>query len=962
MTIADLLDRDFSRPIAEMVNVNNHDPDTVLVELTEYIATDRIKAEFESLFLAMAAAPKSPKESTGVWVSGRLGAGKSSFAKNLGYVLANPGIHGTPASSLFLKQLQSPRAAECVEFLNRSVPYEVVMLNVQVGLSAQTDAEQIADAMYRVLRRVLDYAEDDDVSELEMKLEKEGKLLAFQELCRSEYNQEWREVRKSNQKLLRSSALLNRLDARTYTTADAWINKVKTQPSGRLSIEDLVEKSFDLCEIRRPGKAVAFIVDEAGQQLEQGGGRLENLRAVVQQFGNQSLERVKAGRIPGPAWIVVTAHETLGEIGNYPGASSVNLPQFRNLFQHQVELGPDDIREFASRRVLRKKASQEPILRKMFREYGGSLIQNVKLERCSRRTEFDEDQFVQFYPYLPHLVDVSIDIMAGIRVQPNVLKREGSNRTIIKQSFEMLVSERTRLADLPLGALVSIDKIYELVEANIPPEKQKDISDIRQRFDDDEDYPGMAARVAKAICLLEFVPADLPRTSKNIAALLIQRVTEAAPTRAVEAILYRLKEAQFVLDTEKGWKLYDFDELRGATATLAGLRRAVGVVNPRPSGWQNDLIQLGKKLLARSLEWQTRPLGEFNAAVSRSLEEVVYALDHLATNMAAVDQLSTNKVVLDRLSMDVTALEGRMAQWEMSSIALWEGIQAQLELLNQEVRTLASTGHGAHLEQRSGEHPRVFVNMRREHDRTAYLIGLFGTGRRYINELMLANIGERAKYFRDTIGLHPGPTPMIYSGHATIRHISRGQASPEVMRSILKAVRSGFADLIFVYRHPLDSLLTNWIWWRTYIRENRAISGISQAYLTADDLCAEVDQHFFEFQAFADGDPDFFAGMPGPRFLSFPEFVEETELHVQSATLTLGLENFIIDPSKEFSKIIEVMSVDLDLSRVNVTPPKTKPYRYLEVQERVPRFRKLIDGLDAETRRRIEKIGYHLRG
>jgi hypothetical protein len=252
--------------------------------------------------------------------------------------------------------------------------------------------------------------------------------------------------------------------------------------------------------------------------------------------------------------------------------------------------------------------------------------------------------------------------------------------------------------------------------------------------------------------------------------------------------------------------------------------------------------------------------------------------------------------------------------------------------------------------------------MRREHDRTAYLIGLFGTGRRYINELMLANIGERAKYFRDTIGLHPGPTPMIYSGHATIRHISRGQASPEVMRSILKAVRSGFADLIFVYRHPLDSLLTNWIWWRTYIRENRAISGISQAYLTADDLCAEVDQHFFEFQAFADGDPDFFAGMPGPRFLSFPEFVEETELHVQSATLTLGLENFIIDPSKEFSKIIEVMSVDLDLSRVNVTPPKTKPYRYLEVQERVPRFRKLIDGLDAETRRRIEKIGYHLRG
>jgi hypothetical protein len=58
--IADLLDRDFSRPVEEIVKVDNDDPDTVFTELTEYIATDRIKAEYESLFSAMAAAPKAP--------------------------------------------------------------------------------------------------------------------------------------------------------------------------------------------------------------------------------------------------------------------------------------------------------------------------------------------------------------------------------------------------------------------------------------------------------------------------------------------------------------------------------------------------------------------------------------------------------------------------------------------------------------------------------------------------------------------------------------------------------------------------------------------------------------------------------------------------------------------------------------------------------------------------------------
>ena len=178
------------------------------------------------------------------------------------------------------------------------------------------------------------------------------------------------------------------------------------------------------------------------------------------------------------------------------------------------------------------------------------------------------------------------------------------------------------------------------------------------------------------------------------------------------------------------------------------------------------------------------------------------------------------------------------------------------------------------------------------------------------------------------------------------------------MRRILEAVGSGFANLIFVYRHPLDSLLTNWVWWRTFIRDNRSIAGISQVYKNIEDLCADLDQNFLEFKAFAEGDPDFFTGAPGPRFLSFSEFVEETELHLQSATLPLRLEDFMIDPCKEFSKIVEVMSADVDLGRLAVAPPVTRPYGYLAVKDKVPQFANFIAGLNAETKRRLGKIGY----
>jgi hypothetical protein len=339
---------------------------------------------------------------------------------------------------------------------------------------------------------------------------------------------------------------------------------------------------------------------------------------------------------------------------------------------------------------------------------------------------------------------------------------------------------------------------------------------------------------------------------------------------------------------------YDFSELLRAAADLERLRNNVGAVNPRPPGWRNELIQLAKRVFARSLSWYTRPLREFNDPVSRSLEEIACAIDHL--------------------SMNVVALERRSALWERQA--------------------LASSAY----------------------DRTTYVIGLFGSGRHYINDIIRRNIGERSKYFRDAIRLHPGPTPMIYSGHATMKHISRDQAAPEVMRLILDAVGSGFANVIFIYRHPLDSLLTNWLWWQTYMHENRRIAGISEVFGTTDGLCAVLERNFSEFQRFAEGDPAFFAD--GQPFLSFPEFVEETELHLQSATLTLRLEDFMVDPLREFCKVAETMTVALDLSRLSLDRPKSKAYGYLAVMEKVPRFRGFIDGLDADTRRRIEAIGY----
>ncbi|MCA1686942.1 MAG: BREX system P-loop protein BrxC, partial [Planctomycetia bacterium] len=135
----------------------------------------------------------------------------------------------------------------------------------------------------------------------------------------------------------------------------------------------------------------------------------------------------------------------------------------------------------------------------------------------------------------------------------------GSNRTIIKQAYEMLVSDRTAMARKPVGTLVTLDKVYELVEGNLSSEKRKDIGDISDQFLKDPDDHGWALRVAKVICLLEFV-RDLPRTPANIAAFLTDEIGKQAPLPQVQEAVQKLRTAQFIRETQEGWKLQTAQE------------------------------------------------------------------------------------------------------------------------------------------------------------------------------------------------------------------------------------------------------------------------------------------------------------------------------------------------------------------------------------------------------------------
>ena len=349
-----------------------------------------------------------------------------------------------------------------------------------------------------------------------------------------------------------ASAILHHLDPATYPSADSWSHS-RREPT--ITVSKVVERTFELARRRRPGKALVFIIDEVGQHVARSGDKIEDLRATVEEFGKVGKNLLKARKIVAPCWIVVTSQEKLDEVVAAIDSKRVELAKLQDRFHYRVDLAPSDIREVATKRVLAKKDAAVPVLKKLYADNQGQLNAALRLERTTRKTEINEEDFVQFYPYPPHYIDLCIGIMSGIRLQPGAPRHYGgSNRTIIKQAYEMLVSDRTAMATKPVGTLVTLDKVYELVEGNLSSEKRSDIHDIGERFKDDPEDQGWALRVAKVVCLLEFL-RDLPRTEANIAAFLVDRVGMPAPLAQVKAAVKKLDDAQFIRETEDGWKL-----------------------------------------------------------------------------------------------------------------------------------------------------------------------------------------------------------------------------------------------------------------------------------------------------------------------------------------------------------------------------------------------------------------------
>ena len=541
-TIGSLFASDIRRRIEEVIKVDQVDEAILRDEIREYIATDSIKKRYVEVFERYRETPNKPHEGIGIWVSGFFGSGKSSFAKNLGLAIEDRPILGDRAGKLFSQQVGDPRVEVLVKTIGEQIPTRAVIFDVSTDRGIRTGNQMLTEIIYRQLLESLGYARDLDLAELEITLEEEGLLDQFKAKYTELFQRDWdREKGKVAIALNQASRVMNAIDKDTFPSVDSWVQAAKQRAD--ISANLLAQRCKVLTERRCSGQSLLFVIDEVGQFVARDVQKMLDLQGVVQALG-------RVGR--GKFWIVVTSQEKLSELVGGLEGKTVELARLMDRFPQdlQVHLEPSDISEVTSRRVLSKNADAQKLLRAEFEENRGRLAGSTHLTADIKLPELTAERFVDLYPLLPYQIDLIIQVVSGLRTQGGASKHVGgANRTIIKLAQQLLINPAVNLADEPVGQLVRIDQIYDLVETNIDSELRGKITEIAKHVS----HP-LAAPVCKAVCLLQFVKS-VHRTAENIAAALHSSIDGDSQLPAVKEALEALLKAHKIRLGDDGYRI-----------------------------------------------------------------------------------------------------------------------------------------------------------------------------------------------------------------------------------------------------------------------------------------------------------------------------------------------------------------------------------------------------------------------
>lgn len=554
LLIRELFISDVTRNIPPVVYFHEQSPEKLADEVSEYIITggwpddhpnhrrvpNGIHEQYVRLLqhITEELERKGGPELPNVWISGFYGSGKSSFAKLLGLALDGVALSdGSSLADAWLKRDTSPKASELRDAWKRlRQKVEPIAVVFDIGSVARTD-EHIHSVAVRQLQARLAYsAKSAHVAFGELELERAGRFVELDALSLQTFGKPWSSLKNAPMAQDRFSNLMARLYPEIYRSDKDWHMRQGGSATHELSPEEAISAIRDMLRFRQPNGTVFLVVDEVSQYVLANPDRVERLRAFASALGSG---------LKGKAWLLALGQQKLDE-----DADESFLIKTKDRFppKLRVHLAATNIRDVVHKRLLQKRPEAEGLLRTLFEQHRPDL----KLYAYGCESVTAED-FIEVYPMLPGQIDLILQLTTALRTRSE--RAQGDDQAI--RGLLQLLGELFRdqkLAERPVGTLVTLDQIYEVQHTALSSDVQSSMARVLSQCSNDAS--GLMVRAAKAVALLELIQETMPTDAKLVAQCLYDRLDRGNHLSAVTEALEQLRRKNLLGYSEKhGYKL-----------------------------------------------------------------------------------------------------------------------------------------------------------------------------------------------------------------------------------------------------------------------------------------------------------------------------------------------------------------------------------------------------------------------
>ena len=534
MTIKQLFDpsKNINRSIEKVITYGVSQEERLKSEISEYVVTDSIDEQFESLLLKMEAAMDIGGENeVGVWVSGFYGSGKSSFTKYLGLAFDDRvTIDGIPFIQHLQDRLKRQQTKALLSNVAKRFPAAVLMLDLDSEQVAGATMEEVSTVLFYKVLQWAGYSRNLKVAALERRLKKEGRynefLDAFKEATGGE---DWGNYR--NDELVVDS-LIPEIAHKLYPSLFKTPTSFTTEASEIVVFEnDRVREMLEIAREASGKEYIIFIIDEVGQYVGPRPNLILNLDGLA-----KNLKNIGDGKV----WIVGTAQQTLTADDAKAALNSPELFKLNDRFPIQIALESNDIKEICYTRLLGKSAAAETELGGLFDQYGQQLRQNTKLvDARVYGVDFDRKTFIDLYPFLPAHFDILLHLLGALAKSTGGI----GLRSAIKVVQDILIegSEgKPAVTDKPVGWLVTSVTLFDALDKDIKRAFTSLYTSVEKATKIRFAHSELHQNIAKTVAILQIL-GNLPITRQNVTSLMHSSVVGISPAddinKAVEDLI-----------------------------------------------------------------------------------------------------------------------------------------------------------------------------------------------------------------------------------------------------------------------------------------------------------------------------------------------------------------------------------------------------------------------------------------